>query len=139
MREITETQEIVDESVHDWEYNELSGSMEEIISQLKIQDKSFREKHPLADDITYTLWGHWDEGVCLRGKYTRELTHEEKTKNKFLEWRSKAYDEYNEAVKNGKNVHERRRIYGEKIKQLEQQEARELHLVRSFLEGVDYD
>lgn len=76
MREITETHEIVDESVHDWDYGRLSGSMEEIISQLKLQDKSFREKHPLADGITYTLWGDYNESVFLRGSYTREINNE---------------------------------------------------------------
>lgn len=128
MRKITGTHEIVDEGIHDWEYGHLSGSMEDIISQLKIQDKFFRERHPLADGITYTLWGYHDESVCLHGSYTRELTHEEKTKNKFSDLRSKAYDEYNEAVKNGKNVHEQRRIYGEKYDKLNQQEAKELEM-----------
>ena len=80
MRKITDTHEIVEEGVHDWEYNGLSGSMEEIISELKMRDRSFRERHPLADDITYTIWGYWDESVCLHGEYTRELTPSEKTK-----------------------------------------------------------
>lgn len=117
---ISETHEQIDVRVYTW-YDGMTGSMDEIVSRFQKMDRSFRSLHNLSDTdaVTYTLEGEWEESIVLRAECIRPLSEEKKRKKRYYAAWREIDDAYNDAVKDGKNVHEQRRIRDEKMEALE--------------------